>query len=152
LYLIRAVGERGKIISVDEREDMIENAKKNIEQFYQKKIEEIKNLTLKKENLAEIKEKDFDRIILDLPDPWNYLKKVKEILKGGGILACWLPTVLQVFDLIEKAEKEFPKDFILEGIFETLQREWQKRKMALRPKDRMVAHTGFLIIFRKIKS
>ena len=79
LYLIRAVGEKGKIISVDEREDMIENAKKNIEQFYQKKIEEIKNLTLKKENLAEIKEKDFDRVILDLPDPWNYLKKVKEI-------------------------------------------------------------------------
>ncbi len=150
LYLIRAVGEKGKVISIDEREDMIENAKKNIEEFYQKKIEEIKNLTLKKQNLREIEEKDFDRVILDLPDPWNYLEKVKGVLKEGGILACWLPTVLQVFELTDKVEKEFSKDFILEGIFETLQREWQKRKIALRPKDRMVAHTGFLIIFRKI--
>jgi tRNA (adenine57-N1/adenine58-N1)-methyltransferase len=152
LYLIRAVGEKGRVVSIDEREDMIKNAKKNIEEFYQKKIEEIKNLILKKENLSEIKEKDFDRVILDLPDPWNYLEKVKEVLKEDGILACWLPTVLQVFELTEKVEKEFSNDFILEGIFETLQREWQKRKIALRPKDRMVAHTGFLIIFRKIKS
>ena len=150
LYLIRAVGEKGKLISIDEREDMIENAKKNIKEFYKKKIEDIKNLTLRKQNLSEIKEKNFDRIILDLVDPWNYLKKVKEVLKAGGILACWLPTVLQVFELTDKVEKEFSRDFILEGIFETLQREWQKRKIALRPKDRMIAHTGFLTIFRRI--
>jgi tRNA (adenine57-N1/adenine58-N1)-methyltransferase catalytic subunit len=150
LYLIRTVGEKGKVVSIDEREDMIENAKKNIEEFYQKKIEEIKNLILRKQNLKEIEERDFDRVILDFKDPWNYLQKVKEVLKEGGILACWLPTILQVFELTEKVEKEFQNDFILEGIFETLQREWQKRKMALRPKDRMVAHTGFLVIFRKI--
>jgi tRNA (adenine57-N1/adenine58-N1)-methyltransferase len=152
LYLIRAVGEMGKVVSIDEREDMLENAKKNIEEFYQKKIDEIKNLILKKENLAEIKEKNFDRAILDLPNPWDYLKKIKEILKDGAILACWLPTVLQVFNILETVEKNFSEDFDLEGIFETLQREWQKRKIALRPKDRMVAHTGFLVIFRKLKS
>jgi len=150
LYLIRAVGEKGKVVSIDEREDMVENAKKNIEEFYQKKIEEIKSLTLRKQNLEEIKEKDFDRVILDLPNPWNYLQKIKEILREEGILACWLPTILQVFELTEKVENEYSKDFHLEGIFETLQREWQKRKIALRPKDRMVAHTGFLVIFRKI--
>jgi tRNA (adenine57-N1/adenine58-N1)-methyltransferase len=150
LYLIRAVGEKGKVVSIDEREDMVENAKKNIEEFYQKKKEEIKSLTLRKQNLAEIKEKDFDRVILDLPNPWNYLQKIKEILREEGILACWLPTILQVFELTEKVENEYSKDFYLEGIFETLQREWQKRKIALRPKDRMVAHTGFLVIFRKI--
>jgi tRNA (adenine57-N1/adenine58-N1)-methyltransferase len=152
LYLIRAVGEKGKVVSIDEREDMLENAKKNIEEFYQKKIDEIKNLILKKENLAKIKEKNFDRAILDLPNPWDYLKKIKEILKDGAILACWLPTVLQVFNILETVEKNFSEDFELEGIFETLQREWQKRKIALRPKDRMVAHTGFLVIFRKLKS
>jgi len=130
---------------------MIETTKENIEKFYQKKIKEIKNLILKKINLKEIKERNFDRVILDMVDPWNYLQKVKEVLKEGGILACWLPTVLQIFNLIEKAEKEFKNDFELEGIFETLQREWQKRGRSLRPKDRMVAHTGFLIIFRKIK-
>ncbi len=148
-YLIRAVGEKGKIISIDEREEMIETARKNIENFYQKKIGKIKNLSLIKKNLKKIDEKNFDRIILDLPNPWDYLFILKKILKPGGILVCWLPTVLQVFNLIEEIEKKFREDFELDGIFETLQREWQKREKSLKPKDRMVAHTGFLILFRK---
>jgi tRNA (adenine57-N1/adenine58-N1)-methyltransferase len=151
-YLIRAVGEKGKVFAIDEREDMIKTTKENIEKFYQKKIEEIKSLVLKKMNLSEVKEKDFDRVILDMVDPWNYLQKVKEILKEGGILACWLPTVLQIFNLVDTVEGKFKESFELEGIFETLQREWQKRQKSLRPKDRMIAHTGFLIIFRRLKS
>jgi len=150
-YLVRAVGEKGKVFAIDEREDMVKTTKENIEKFYRKKPEKIKSLVLKKMNLEDIKEKNFDRVILDMVEPWNYLQKVKEILKEGGILACWLPTVLQVFNLVDIVEKKFKKSFELEGIFETLQREWQKRGRALRPKDRMVAHTGFLIIFRKIK-
>lgn len=151
-YLIRAVGEKGKIISIDERKDMVEVAKENIERFYQKKIKDIKNLRLKFQNLKELKEKNFDRVILDLVNPWDYLSKVKKILKPTGILICWLPTVLQVFNLVDQVEKKFKKDFELEGIFETLQREWQKKGMALRPKDRMVAHTGFFILFQRLKS
>jgi len=152
LCLIRAVGEKGKVVSVDEREDMIEIAKRNIEEFYQKKIREIKNLKIIRSNLKDVKEKNFDRIILDLPNPWDYLKKTKEILTDGGILACWLPTVIQVFKLTEKVDQEFSNYFLLENIVETFQREWQKREIALRPKDRMVAHTGFLVLFRKISA
>jgi tRNA (adenine57-N1/adenine58-N1)-methyltransferase len=148
LYLLKAA--KGKVVSIDEREDMIKTATKNIEAFYGKKLREIKNLTLKKENLANLKEKGFDRIILDLPNPWDYLEKIKEILNDGGIVACWLPTVMQVFKLVDSIEKD--SSFVLTGIYETLQREWQKRDIALRPKDRMIAHTGFLIVFRKIKS
>jgi tRNA (adenine57-N1/adenine58-N1)-methyltransferase len=148
LYLLKAA--KGKVISIDEREDMIKTATKNIEAFYGKKLKEIKNLTLKKENLANLKEKGFDRIILDLPNPWDYLEKIKEILNDGGIVACWLPTAMQVFKLVDSIEKDV--SFVLTGIYETLQREWQKRDIALRPKDRMIAHTGFLIVFRKIKS
>lgn len=151
LYLIRAVGKEGKLISIDEREEMIRVAKENIEKFYQKKINEFENFELRVQNLREVKEVGFDRVILDLPDPWNYLEKINEILKAGGILICWLPTVLQIFNLIERVEKDFNQYFALEGIFETLQREWQKREKALRPKDRMVAHTGFLILFWKLK-
>jgi tRNA (adenine57-N1/adenine58-N1)-methyltransferase len=149
LYLLRYVGKEGKVFSIDAREDMIKVAQKNIEDFFQKPIGEIKNLVLKKEDLKDFKEKDFDRIILDLPNPWDYLDKIKKILKEGGILACWLPTVLQIFNLVDKVQNEFKKDFDLEGIFETLQREWQKEGKSLRPKDQMVAHTGFLIILRK---
>jgi tRNA (adenine57-N1/adenine58-N1)-methyltransferase len=73
LYLLKAA--KGKVVSIDEREDMIKTATRNIEAFYGKKLREIKNLTLKKENLANLKEKGFDRIILDLPNPWRLFRK-----------------------------------------------------------------------------
>jgi len=149
LYLLRQVGKDGRVFSIDVRKDMIRVAQKNIEDFFQKPIEKIENLILRNQDLKDLEEKDFDRVVLDLPNPWDYLEKIKEILKPGGILACWLPTVLQIFTLVDKAQNEFYKNFNLEGIFETLQREWQKEGKSLRPKDQMVAHTGFLITLRK---
>lgn len=154
LFLLRAVGENGKVISCDIREDMLDIAKKNIENYYKKPIEEIKNFKLLnldfKQRLPE--ENNFDRVIIDIPDPWTVLAHVYEILVPSGLAAFWLPTVLQVFTLIDTIEKNFSEKFILQDIYETLQREWQKKQQSLRPKDRMVAHTGFLIILRKISN
>lgn len=150
-YLIRVICENGKLISIDERKEMIKTAEENIKNFYQKNIEEIKNLELRIQNLKDVEDKDFDRIILDLPNPWDYLFKIKEILKPGGILICWLPTVLQIYNLLEEIEKKFNEDFKLEGVYETLQREWQKSDKALRPKDKMIAHTGFSVIIYRLK-
>ena len=153
LYLLRAVGKKGVVVSYDEREEMLKLADENIKNFFGKEKEKIGKLILKKRKIEEgIEEKDFDRAILDLPEPWRALSQLKNAIKPGGILLCWLPTVIQVFNLIEEVEKNYKKDFLLEGIYETLQREWQKEGRSFRPKDRMVAHTGFLVVLRKIKA
>ncbi len=130
---------------------MVELAKKNIETYFKKPIEEIKNFVLEVKKLEEVdyKENTFDRVILDVTEPWLNLDKITKILSSYGILLCWLPTVLQVFNLIDEVEKKYSEHFYLEDIYETLQLEWQKNQLALRQKDRMVAHTGFLIVFRK---
>ncbi len=152
LFLLRAVGESGIVISCDIRQDMLEVAKKNIENYYKKPTEEIKNLKLLnldfKQQIPE--ENNFDRAIIDIPDPWEILENLYKILAPSGLAVFWLPTVLQVFKLVDTVEESFSSKFILEDIYETIQREWQKKQQSLRPKDRMVAHTGFLIIFRKL--
>jgi len=151
MWLLQAKKDETKLVSIDCREDMVELAKKNIETYFKKPIEEIKNFVLEVKKLEEVdyEENTFDRVILDVTEPWLNLEKITKILSSYGILLCWLPTVLQVFNLIDEVEKKYSEHFYLEGIYETLQREWQKNQLALRPKDRMVAHTGFLIIFRK---
>jgi tRNA (adenine57-N1/adenine58-N1)-methyltransferase len=151
MWLLQAKKDETKLVSIDCREDMVELAKKNIETYFKKPIEEIKNFVLEVKKLEEVdyEENTFDRVILDVTEPWLNLDKITKILSSYGILLCWLPTVLQVFNLIDEVEKKYSEYFYLEGIYETLQREWQKNQLALRPKDRMVAHTGFLIVFRK---
>lgn len=150
IALLRAVGEKGKVFSFEKRKDFYQIAKRNIENFKKIRKEKIGKLYLFNESVEKVKEKDFDRVFLDLAEPENLLSKIKDCLKGGGILVCYLPTVLQIFNLIEKVEKEFSKSFYLLGIFEILKREWRKIGRSLRPKDRMVAHTGFVILLRKI--
>jgi len=152
LALLRAVGKKGLVVSYEKRKDILETAQKNIKNFIEKekKFQEFGKLILKNKDLKEgIEEKDFDRAILDLPEPWLFLEEIKKVLKDGGIFLAWLPTVLQVFKLVEEAKKT--GDFYLVGIYEFLERKWQKIGKSLRPCDRMVAHTGFLLVFRKIK-
>lgn len=153
LFLLRAVGQTGKVVSADIREDMISTAKGNIEQYYGKTIEEITNLELKLMDFKqECPQEQFDRVIIDILDPWEVVGNVEKILLPSGIAGFWLPTVLQVFSLVDTIEKNFSNSFTLQGIYETLQREWEKNQLSLRPKHRMVAHTGFLIVYRKVVS
>ncbi|MCX7715946.1 MAG: methyltransferase domain-containing protein, partial [Endomicrobia bacterium] len=150
LFLLRAVGQQGKVVAMDVREDMIHTTKKNIENYYNKNITEFGNfeLILMDFKQSQIEEK-FDRVIIDILDPWEVIDKIEKILLPSGIVVFWLPTVLQVFNLIDTIEKNFSSSFFLQGVYETLQREWEKNQLSLRPKHRMVAHTGFLIVYRK---
>ncbi len=149
LYLLRAVGTAGKVISYEKREDFHERAKINIEKFISPDLKDA--LILKNKDLSEgIDEIDFDRAILDLTEPWLFLDKVLAVLKPGGILGCYLTTVLQIYSLMEEFEKNYSDTLYKIGIFELLERKWEKEGLSLRPALRMVAHTGFIVIFRKL--
>lgn len=105
LYLLRAVGEKGKIVSYEKRLDFYQTAKANIEKFIAN--ESAGQLVLLNKDIAEgIEDSDFDRAIIDLTEPWLFLDKVVEALKPGGILGCYLTTVLQIYSLMEEFEKK----------------------------------------------
>ncbi len=153
LALLRAVGKNGLVVSWEKNKEILKQAQKNIEIIKaQFKNQEFGRLVLENKNLEkeEIRRKNFHRVILDLPSPWKVLEKIEKMLIKGGLFLAWLPTVIQVFNLVEGTSQR--KTFYLEGIYEFLERKWRKQGLSLRPVDRMVAHTGFLLIFRKRKN
>jgi tRNA (adenine57-N1/adenine58-N1)-methyltransferase catalytic subunit len=88
-----------------------------------------------------IGETGFDRIVLDLPEPWQVVKHAEGALRPGGILVAYTPSIMQVAQLRESLSES---DFELAGTVEILQRTWHVEGQAVRPDHRMVAHTGFL--------
>jgi tRNA (adenine57-N1/adenine58-N1)-methyltransferase len=88
-----------------------------------------------------------DRIVLDLPEPWHTVEPAAQHLKGGGVIACYLPTVPQVQQMRDAIDRA--KRFIEVDTFELLMRSWAVSERSVRPEHRMVGHTGFITVARK---
>jgi len=144
LALLRVVGERGWVISVEKREEFAALATENIKKFYGYSppnhdivVADIQNVCLKL---------SADRIILDLPEPWGAIGKVTQSLKMGGLLVSLSPNVGQV----QLTHRELRTNgYINIQTFELLKRDWMVDDLRARPVDRMVAHTGFITVAKK---
>jgi tRNA (adenine57-N1/adenine58-N1)-methyltransferase len=84
---------------------------------------------------------DLDRIVLDLPEPWQVVPHAEGALRTGGILVAYTPQITQAVQLREALERS---PFELAQTIEVLHRGWHIEGQAVRPDHRMVAHTGFL--------
>lgn len=143
MALLRAVGPEGRVIAYEQREDFAERALANIEEFLGK----VENLEVRMGSIYEpIEPTEVDRVSLDLPEPWRALPQVESALRPGGILVCFLPTILQVQRLT--TELEVQPRWTSVWSQETLTRTWHIEGQSVRPDHRMVAHTGFLTFAR----
>lgn len=88
-----------------------------------------------------IDETDLDRIVLDLPEPWNVIKPATAALGSGGILVAYTPSIMQASNLRDALAQN---GFLMAETLEVLHRTWYVEGQAVRPDHRMVAHTGFL--------
>jgi tRNA (adenine57-N1/adenine58-N1)-methyltransferase len=139
LALLRAIGREGTLISIERREDHIAMARENIAAFHG----EAPNwTTILGSAEEEIGKHRADRIILDLPDPAPVIPAAAAALRPGGMLACWVPTTLQLESLGQALRAE--ARFVEPRTSEILQRFWHVASNSIRPDHRMVAHTGFL--------
>ena len=144
MALLRAVGPTGQIFSYEIHTDTIKKAIKNIHAA----VPDTENLIVRTTNLYDsIDDKELDRIVLDVPEPWEAVGHAAEALKPGGIFLSYLPTVLQVHRLVEALNQE--PQFDLVESFEVLHRPWHITRRSARPVHRMVAHTAFLTTGRK---
>jgi tRNA (adenine57-N1/adenine58-N1)-methyltransferase len=91
----------------------------------------------------------FDRVVLDLPEPWQVVPHAAKALRSGGIYLSFVPTVPQVVQTVEALQRAAV--FGLIETFETLLRTWSIQGRSVRPDHRMVAHSGFLTVARKIE-
>lgn len=139
LAILRAIGPTGKLVSYEIRDDHAAQARRNIPAF----LPQTKNHTLRLGDLYEgIEERDVDRMVLDLPEPWRAIPVAADALRSGGILISYLPTVLQLHQLHQTLARERRFEFI--EAFEVLERPWYLARTSARPVHRMVAHTGFI--------
>lgn len=141
--LAQAVGPAGRVITYEIRDDMQRNAMRNLERAGLSD-----RVTFKLRDIAQgFDETDADAFFLDVPNPWDYTGQVRQALKGGGFFGSILPTTNQVSTLLSALERD-RYEFI--EVCELLLRYYKAVPERLRPADRMVAHTGFLIFARPI--
>jgi tRNA (adenine57-N1/adenine58-N1)-methyltransferase len=92
-------------------------------------------------------EHDVDAVIADVPDPDKLLDAVARALRPGGTYAVYVPTILQVKQLYDGLAGR--GDFAPAETFEVLERAWRSAGRSLRPEQRMIGHTGFLMFTRR---
>ncbi len=146
LALLRAVGPEGKVITYEQREEFARRALANIHD----RLGEVTNLVVRflavEEGLKD--EEPVDRVILDLPEPWRLVDPVAAVVRSGGIFLSYVPTILQSHQVVE-ALRRHPGYGLVET-FETLFRPWNIEGQSVRPFHRMVAHTGFITVARRV--
>lgn len=147
LALLRAVGPKGEVISLEAREDHQRKGLRNIEGY----AGGDPHLGALDARLADVYEDpldvEVDRVILDLTEPWRALPNVRRCLRPGGIVCAYLPTIGQVQELTRQLTA---REWALVETFETLQRGWNVDGLSVRPDHRMVAHTAFLVVGRRL--
>lgn len=149
-YLLRAIGDKGKLFSFELREEFAQIAKANVENFLGITPKNWKiTIGLLQENLSKIvKKSSADRAILDMLAPWECISEVEKALKPGGLVICYVATATQLSRVAEEIKST--GRFTSVVAFETLVRPWHLEGLAVRPEHRMISHTGFLLTARKL--
>jgi tRNA (adenine57-N1/adenine58-N1)-methyltransferase len=150
LWLLRAIGAEGRLVSFERRADFAEVARGNVAAFTggvpSNWSVEIGDL---QESLGTVcPPESVDRIILDMLAPWECLDACAEALMPGGILICYIATVTQLSRVAEAIRAT--GSFTEPESTETLVRGWHVEGLAVRPDHRMIAHTGFLMFARRL--
>jgi tRNA (adenine57-N1/adenine58-N1)-methyltransferase len=150
LWLLRAIGPSGRLLSFERREEFAQVAEANVETFLGQRPAQwevvVGDLA---ERLPEVTEpQSVVRVVLDMLAPWECIDGVAEALTPGGVVLCYIATATQLSRVAEYIRHT--------GLFtepeatETMVRGWHVEGLAVRPDHRMVAHTGFLLTARRL--
>jgi tRNA (adenine57-N1/adenine58-N1)-methyltransferase len=142
--LAYAVGPQGHVVTYERRPEFQALARKNLE-----RLGLDARVDFKLGDIANgFTETDVDALFLDLPNPWDYILQVRLALKPGGFFCNLVPTFNQVEKLLYALRREH---FAFIEVCELFMRYYKPEPTRLRPTDRMVAHTGYLIFARRIE-
>jgi len=146
ISLLRAVGDAGTVHSVERRADFAENATSNVENYFGSSPT---NWKLTVGDLQDqVVSDDYDRVILDMLAPWECVDLAARALRPGGVFLAYVATTTQLSVTAEaiKADGRFTEP----ESSETIVRGWHHEGLAVRPQQRMIGHTGFLIQSRRM--
>jgi len=145
ISLLRAVGDLGKVDSYERREEFATIARKNVEMYFG---EVPKNWSLTLGSVQDAHHDKYDRIVLDMLAPWECVDMAISTLEPGGVLMAYVATTTQLSEMAETIKKS--EGFTEPESIETILRGWHHEGLAVRPQHRMIGHTGFLIMARRL--
>ena len=129
-----------KVYSYEIRKDFFKTTKENMEYLG------IKNMIVKNQDAKKgYDEKDVNVVLLDVPDPWEFVVHAKNALKIGGYVVSYSPCITQTMQFV----KSLGSDFLHLKTCEIIEREWNVKEKRVRPKSRILGHTAFLSFARK---
>ena len=146
ISLLRAVGPSGKVNSIERRADFAENAHSNVSNYFGEKPT---NWSLSVGDLQDQNfESEYDRVVLDMLAPWECVDLAARALRPGGVFLAYVATTTQL-SVTAEALKDDGR-FTEPESSETIVRGWHHEGLAVRPQQRMIGHTGFLIQSRRM--
>lgn len=132
-----------KVYTYDIKQEHVDIVNHNI------KVLGLKNIKAKLHDIySGIKEKNIDVITLDLPEPWMALPHAVKALKHGGFVTSYSPCIPQVMDFVAAASKI--EELVHLKTVEISEKEWEVSGRKVRPKTRMIGHSGFITVLRKL--
>lgn len=147
MALTRAVGPTGRVVSCEIREDHAAHGRATIVRRFGRvpgwlelRIGDV---------IDTVTEEEHDRLLLDIPEPWQVIPAATGTLRTGGVVCCYVPTVPQLQRLHEALDAT--GRFLDVETFEVLLRTWNVTGRSVRPDHGMVGHTGFLTVGRLIQ-
>ena len=146
LAILRAIGPTGRLHSYERRAEFAEVARRNVEQFVGGQ-HPAWQVTVG--DLAEaVVDEPVDRAVLDMLAPWDCLDAVGRVLEPGGVLCCYVATTTQMGRVMDamRAHGEFTEPVATEVSV----RDWHAEGLAIRPGHATTAHTGFLVMTRRM--
>ena len=147
ISLLEAVGSGGEVATIEIREEVARICKANATVFYGYEPSWWKVAVGSFDICcAGLPENYYDRIVLDMLDPWNRLEQAYRVISPGGVLACYVTTVTQVSRLAERLRSS--GTWTEPEITETIERTWKADGLAVRPNHQMIGHTGFIVVSR----
>ena len=147
LNLLDAVGPDGQVTTIELRPEFARVAEANATLYYGARPQWWTLLVGDFDSRAAgLPEHWFDRIVLDMLDPWNRLDAAWRVLAPGGVLTAYVTTTTQISRLAEALRES--GHWTEPQIMETLERNWKAQGLAIRPDHQMIGHTGFLVVAR----
>jgi tRNA (adenine57-N1/adenine58-N1)-methyltransferase len=150
LWLLRAIGAEGELLSFERRQEFADIAIGNVDSFHG---EHPANWSVTVGDLADelpaaVEPASVDRVVLDMLAPWENVDEVADALAPGGLVVCYVATVTQLSRVSEALRAH--GGFTDPDPFETMVRGWHVEGLAVRPDHRMIGHTGFLVTARRL--
>jgi tRNA (adenine57-N1/adenine58-N1)-methyltransferase len=146
ISLLRAIGSEGQLDSFERREDFAGIARENVHTYFGF-LPSNWSLTVGSVQESTFKSK-YDRMVLDMLAPWECVDYAAKILRPGGVFLAYVATTTQLSATAEALKED--GHFTEPLSSETIVRDWHHEGLAVRPMQRMIGHTGFLILSRRM--